>query len=164
MTTRTCVHRPAPRQGLYDPANEHDACGVGFVANVEGNRSHDVIRMGVEVLINLEHRGACGCDPETGDGAGLLIQLCDAFMRREATTLGFELPEPGRYAVGFVFLAQDPARAEQQARVVEEITQRQNDRFNTERAGPVGNRRAQKICPFVNCTEVSCELGGMLTR
>ena len=59
------------KQGLYDPAHEHDACGVGFVANVRGEKSHEVVAKGIQVLVNLEHRGACGCDPETGDGAGL---------------------------------------------------------------------------------------------
>ncbi len=61
-----------PAQGLYDPRNEHDACGMGFVASIRGHKSHDIIRKGIQVLINLTHRGACGCDPETGDGAGVL--------------------------------------------------------------------------------------------
>ena len=94
------------KQGLYDPANEHDACGVGFVASIRGEKSHDVVQKGVQVLCNLEHRGACGCDPETGDGAGLLVQIPDAFMRREAKKHGIELPPVGRYAVGMIFLAQ----------------------------------------------------------
>jgi len=105
------VHRRARRpgrQGLYDPAHERDACGVGFVANIRGERSHDVVHKGIQVLVNLEHRGACGCDPETGDGAGVLIQQPDAFWRREAARLGFELPPEGRYAVGSVFLDADP--------------------------------------------------------
>ena len=62
-------------QGLYSPANEHDACGIGFIANIKGVKSHDIIEKGIQILINLTHRGACGCDPETGDGAGLLIQI-----------------------------------------------------------------------------------------
>ena len=73
---------PAP-QGLYDPRNEHDACGIGFVASIKGHRSHDIILKGIQVLINLTHRGACGCDPETGDGAGLLIQIPHEFFARE---------------------------------------------------------------------------------
>ena len=64
-----------PAQGLYDPAHEHDACGIGFVASVTGQKSHDIITKGIQVLLNLTHRGACGCDPETGDGAGVLIQI-----------------------------------------------------------------------------------------
>ncbi len=109
-----------PRHGLYDPARERDACGVGFVANIRGEKSHDIIVKGIQVLENLEHRGACGCDPETGDGAGMIIQIPDAFLRRETAALGIALPEPGRYAVGMVFLAQDEAAAARQAALLEE--------------------------------------------
>src|SRR5579864_9010757 len=94
---------PAP-QGLYDPANEHDACGIGFVANIKGQKSHDIILKGIQVLINLTHRGACGCDPETGDGAGVLIQIPHKFFTRECSRLGFALPAPGEYGVGMIFL------------------------------------------------------------
>ncbi|HXJ40650.1 MAG TPA: glutamate synthase central domain-containing protein, partial [Bryobacteraceae bacterium] len=92
------------RQGLYDPANEHDACGIGFIANIKGHKSHDIIEKGIQILINLTHRGACGCDPETGDGAGLLIQIPHTFFAREAASLGFTLPAPGEYGVGMVFM------------------------------------------------------------
>ena len=91
-------------QGLYDPRNEHDACGMGFVANIRGEKSHEIIEKGIEVLIRLTHRGACGCDPETGDGAGILIQIPHQFFARECKALGFTLPEAGKYAVGMVFL------------------------------------------------------------
>ena len=94
---------PAP-QGLYDPRLEHDACGIGFVANIKGHRSHDIIVKGIQVLINLTHRGACGCDPETGDGAGVLIQIPHAFFARECARLGFTLPPAGEYGVGMTFL------------------------------------------------------------
>ena len=80
-------------QGLYSPAQEHDACGVGFVANISGEASHDVVRKGLEVLNNLEHRGACGCDPDSGDGAGLLVQIPDAFLRSVCASRSIELPE-----------------------------------------------------------------------
>src|SRR6267378_2219892 len=93
-----------PAQGLYDPAHEHDACGIGFVASIPGHKSHEIIRKGIEVLINLTHRGACGCDPETGDGAGVLIQIPHKFFMRECGKLGFELPAPGAYGVGMTFL------------------------------------------------------------
>src|SRR6266496_861187 len=93
-----------PAQGLYDPRHEHDACGIGFVANIKGQKSHDIIVKGIQVLINLTHRGACGCDPETGDGAGVLIQIPHKFFVRECEQLGFALPVPGRYAAGMVFL------------------------------------------------------------
>jgi glutamate synthase (NADPH/NADH) large chain len=98
---------PAP-QGLYHPRHEHDACGVGFVANIEGKKSHEIVMKGVQILINLTHRGACGCDPQTGDGAGILIQIPHAFFDRECARLGFSLPAPGEYGVGMVFLPVDP--------------------------------------------------------
>ncbi len=97
------------RQGLYDPAHEHDACGVGFVAHIKGLKSHDIIAQGLQILENLSHRGATGADPLAGDGAGILIQMPDAFLRAETAALGITLPAPGQYAVGMVFLPQDPA-------------------------------------------------------
>ncbi|MGH9717892.1 MAG: glutamate synthase large subunit [Candidatus Acidiferrales bacterium] len=96
-----------PPQGLYDPRQEHDACGVGFVANIEGQKSHEIVMKGVQILINLTHRGACGCDPQTGDGAGILIQIPHTFFDRECARLGFSLPAPGEYGVGMVFLPVD---------------------------------------------------------
>src|SRR6202167_2387923 len=96
-----------PAQGLYRPEQEHDACGIGFVASIEGRKSHDIVLKGIQILINLAHRGACGCDPQTGDGAGILIQIPHAFFEREAATLGFSLPSPGEYGVGMVFLPVD---------------------------------------------------------
>ena len=93
-----------PAQGLYDPAHEHDACGIGFVASIRGEKSHQLIEQGIQVLMNLTHRGACGCDPETGDGAGILIQVPHRFFARECARLGFELPDPGGYGVGMTFL------------------------------------------------------------
>src|SRR6185369_15993947 len=86
-----------PRQGLYDPANEHDACGVGFVVNMHGEKSHRIVRSGLEILVNLTHRGACGCDPLTGDGAGILTQLPDEFLRVKAAELKIKLPKRGDY-------------------------------------------------------------------
>ncbi len=95
-------------QGLYNPQNEHDACGIGFVVNIKGQQSHDIIVKGLQILVNLTHRGACGCDPETGDGAGILIQIPHQFFARECSKLGFTLPPPGRYGVGMVFLPVEP--------------------------------------------------------
>lgn len=102
-----------PASGLYDPRHEHDACGVGFVAKIDGEQSHAIVRHGVRLLLNLVHRGASGCDPLTGDGAGLLLQLPHEFFRKECEALDLELPERGRYGVGFVFL---PHCAEQRRR------------------------------------------------
>jgi len=96
-----------PAQGLYRPEHEHDACGIGFVASIEGRKSHDIVLKGIQILINLAHRGACGCDPQTGDGAGILIQIPHAFFEREAPNMGFMVPSPGEYGVGMVFLPVD---------------------------------------------------------
>ena len=85
------------RQGLYDPAHEHDACGVGFVVNIKGKQSHALVEQALEVVINLLHRGACGCEANTGDGAGILLQLPHRFFRQEANRLAMTLPEPGAY-------------------------------------------------------------------
>jgi glutamate synthase (ferredoxin) len=97
-------------EGLYDPANEHDACGVGFVVNINGDKTHQIVRSGLEILINLSHRGACGCDPLTGDGAGILTQIPHEFFREVTAELGMDLPAPGEYGVGVVFLPQDEAQ------------------------------------------------------
>ena len=93
-----------PQQGLYNPSNEKDACGIGFVADIKGRRSHEIILKGIEVLVNLTHRGACGCDPDTGDGAGVLIQIPHEFFARECARLGLALPAAGEYGAGIVFL------------------------------------------------------------
>ena len=93
-----------PKQGLYNPEFEHDSCGVGFIANIKGKKTHDIIRNGIKILENLTHRGACGCDPETGDGAGIMMQMPDAFLRRECQKKNIELPPEGEYGCGLVFL------------------------------------------------------------
>ncbi|HEX5700483.1 MAG TPA: glutamate synthase subunit alpha, partial [Rubrobacter sp.] len=92
-----------PGAGLYDPTYEHDACGLGFVARLDGRRTRETVEEGLEVLHNLEHRGTTGSDPETGDGAGILTQIPDGFFRRECDELGIELPEAGHYGVGMLF-------------------------------------------------------------
>src|SRR5512144_106790 len=97
---------PPPAQGLYDPKREHDACGVGFVADLKGRPSHTIVEHGLQILENLTHRGATGADPLAGDGAGILVQLPDTFLRAEAAKLGIELPAVGAYACGNVFLPQ----------------------------------------------------------
>ena len=87
-------------QGLYDPANEHDACGLGFVASIRGEKSHSIVEKGIEVLTHLEHRGACGCDPETGDGAGVLIQIPHEFFARECANAGHGIARARRLRGG----------------------------------------------------------------
>src|SRR5581483_1178038 len=108
-------------QGLYDPRNERDACGIGFVANIKGEKSHEIIVKGIQVLINLTHRGACGCDAETGDGAGILIQIPHKFFARECATLGFRLPSPGEYGIGMVFFPVEKADRLQCEGVLERV-------------------------------------------
>ena len=104
--------------GLYDPRFEHDACGVSFVANIKGVRSREIVTLGITALCNMEHRGATGAEADTGDGAGILIQVPDAFLRAVA---GFELPAMGKYAVGIAFLPADPARTATAIETVERI-------------------------------------------
>ncbi len=103
--------QPHSRRGLYDPRYEHDACGVGFVVDIKGRKSHAIIKQALTILKNLQHRGACGCEENTGDGAGILIQLPHTFLRHAAGRSGIRLPEPGRYGTGIVFLPRDPAQA-----------------------------------------------------
>ena len=95
------------KQGLFDPQAEYDACGVGFIVNVKNKKTHDIVRNGIQILENLAHRGACGCDPETGDGAGIMIQMPDTFFRKELAKQEIELPALGDYGAGMVFLPQD---------------------------------------------------------
>jgi glutamate synthase (NADPH) large chain len=99
----------AAEQGLYSPANEHDACGVGFVAHIKGQRAHGIVEQGLKILANLDHRGAVGADKLMGDGAGILIQIPDEFYRAEMAIQGIELPPPGEYGVGMIFLPKEHA-------------------------------------------------------
>jgi glutamate synthase (NADPH/NADH) large chain len=108
MSTENIPQNPSA-QGLYNPANEHDACGVGFIANIKGKKSHSLVAQGLKILDNLSHRGATGYDPLLGDGAGILIQLPDLHMRRVCGKQGITLPAVGQYGVGMVFLPQEPA-------------------------------------------------------
>ena len=108
-------------EGLYDPRHEHDACGVGFVVHIKGHASHDVVAQGLRVLKNLEHRGACGCDVDAGDGAGILIQMPDRFLRKATAPLGIALPPAGSYGAGLVFLPQGAGEREQLRQLVERV-------------------------------------------
>ena len=126
-------------QGLYDPQNEHDSCGIGFIANIKNRQSHEIIRQGIQILVNLDHRGAVGADPLAGDGAGILIQLPDRFFRGEAKTLGFELPESGEYAVGMVFLPQEVSHINVCIRAIEGAVQDEGQHLLGWRDVPVDN-------------------------
>jgi len=107
------------KQGLYDPQFEHDACGLGFVVNMKGKKSHQLVSDALQILVNLDHRGAVGCEPNTGDGAGILIQVPHDFLAAEAVRLGFQLPAVGHYGVGQLFLPKNP---EERAAVKSELT------------------------------------------
>ena len=101
-----------PKQGLYDPQFEHDSCGVGFVVHMKGRRSHQLVSDALQILVNLDHRGACGCEANTGDGAGILMQVPHEFLAAAAEKLGFKLPAPGQYGVGMLFMPKNPAERE----------------------------------------------------
>ena len=106
-TANITTSRTPVRQGLYDPLREHDACGVGLVCHLKGEPSHAVVQDGLQILVNLTHRGACGCDETTGDGAGILLQKPDAFLRKVCADASIELPDESRYACGMFFLPPD---------------------------------------------------------
>ena len=125
------------RSGLYDPQFERDACGVGFVANIKGVASHRIVRQGVEILLNLVHRGACGCDPLTGDGAGILIQMPHEFFEREAAKRGIKLPPLGEYGAGCVFLPRNPQERRRCQQIVEDKVLATGQRFLGWRDVPV---------------------------
>ncbi len=103
---------PPAKQGLYDPQFEHDSCGVGFVVNMKGRKSHDIVTDALQILVNLDHRGACGCETNTGDGAGILMQVPHDFLVAATSKLGFKLPAPGQYGLGMLFMPPNPAERE----------------------------------------------------
>ena len=141
------------KQGLYDPQFERDACGVGVVANITGDKSHDIIQKGLEVLINLGHRGACGWDPETGDGAGILLQMPHEFFSRECEKLGFTLPGPGEYGAGVAFLPKDAAQRSRCEELFEHIVEEEGLRFLGWRDVPVDESKigigSRQVAPHI---------------
>ena len=126
-------------QGLYDPKNEHDSCGIGFIANIKNRKSHEIVRQGIQILVNLDHRGAVGADPLAGDGAGVLLQLPDRLFREEAETVGFELPDPGNYAVGMVFLPRSESHINVCTQVIEGAVRHEGQQLLGWRNVPVDN-------------------------
>ncbi len=110
-------------KGLYSSRNEHDACGVGFLANIDGTPAHDIVTRGITVLENLAHRGAYGSDKKTGDGVGMLVQIPHAFIQREAGNINIVLPPAGQYAVGMIFMPQDEGARQKCIEVVEDVVQ-----------------------------------------
>ncbi|MGC8641369.1 MAG: glutamate synthase large subunit [Isosphaeraceae bacterium] len=119
---------PSP-QGLYDPINEHDGCGVGFIVDLKGRKSHQLVRDGLTALVNLDHRGACGCENNTGDGAGILIQIPHDFLLARCRPLAITLGEPGSYGVGALFTSPDPAQQQFGMDLVEKIVTEEGQHF-----------------------------------
>jgi glutamate synthase domain-containing protein 2/glutamate synthase domain-containing protein 1/glutamate synthase domain-containing protein 3 len=142
---------PPGATGLYDPANEHDACGIALVAKLHGEASHAVVEKALDALENLEHRGAEGADPNTGDGAGILLQIPDAFLR--AAVSGLDLPRPGRYGVGVCYLPSDPERRAELEQLIEETIEAEGQRPIWWRDVPVDDRyvgdTARLSAPFI---------------
>ena len=130
--------------GLYDPRNEHDACGVGFIAHMKGVKSHGIVRDGLQMLENLTHRGAVGADPLMGDGAGVLVQIPHAFYREEMAAQGIELPEPGHYGVGHLFMPRDPELRSHIDDVIREVCQLEGQPLLGFRDVPVDNSSLSK--------------------
>jgi glutamate synthase (ferredoxin) len=115
---------PLPaKQGLYDPQFEHDACGVGFIVHMKGQPSHEIVEQALTILLNLEHRGACGCEKNTGDGAGILLQLPHKFLQKVAAAEGIVLPQPGQYGVGMIYASPDRSVREHSRRIFEQIAE-----------------------------------------
>ena len=126
-------------QGLYDPANEHDACGFGFIANIHNEPKHEIVHQALEIVHNMDHRGAIGADPLAGDGAGILIQIPDKFIRKDFATRGITLPAVGDYAVGMVFLPSDPTKCDLAAGAIEKAIDQEGQVLIGWRDVPVDN-------------------------
>lgn len=126
-------------QGLYDPQYEHDACGVGFIADLKNRKSHQIVQDALQILLNLEHRGACGCEANTGDGAGILMQMPHRFFQSEAGKLGIHLPALGDYGCGLVFLPQDPQDRQRCEQIVEKVIRDEGQKLLGWRTVPTDN-------------------------
>lgn len=140
------------KQGLYDPRNEHDACGVGFVAHLKGKKSHQIVQDGLFMLENLTHRGAVGADPLMGDGAGILVQIPDRFFREEMAKQGVTLPKAGEYAVGHIFMPQDEKLVDYFKKVIADVVAEEGQVLLGFRDVPVDNSSLSKA-PEIAATE-----------
>src|SRR5471032_989449 len=130
--------RPA-KQGLYDPAFEHDACGVGFVADMKGRKSHEILQNGLQILRNLDHRGAAGAEPNTGDGAGVLLQMPHKFFQEACKKARIVLPEAGDYGCGILFMPRNPTVRRKIEQKFEQIVQSEGQTFLGWRTVPTNN-------------------------
>ncbi|HTS18083.1 MAG TPA: glutamate synthase large subunit [Verrucomicrobiae bacterium] len=127
------------KQGLYDPRFEHDSCGVGFVVNIKGRKSHDIVRQAITVLLNLSHRGACGCEANTGDGAGILMQVPHEFLKKECARERIALPSAGEYGIGMVYLPPSDAERYKCEKLFEEIVAGEGHQLLGWRTVPTSN-------------------------
>jgi glutamate synthase (ferredoxin) len=127
------------KQGLYDPRFEHDACGIGFVVNIKGEPSHEIVQQALTVLQNLDHRGACGCEDNTGDGAGILLQVPHEFLQHACDGLGFQLPRSGQYGVGMVFLPPEREQRRHCERLLADIVRQEGQEVLGWRSVPTDN-------------------------
>nr|WP_245355800.1 glutamate synthase large subunit [Rhizobium leguminosarum] len=139
-------------RGLYDPANEHDACGVGSVAHMKGEKSHQIVKEGLVMLENMAHRGAVGADPLVGDGAGILVQIPDRFFREEMAAQGITLPPAGEYGVGHFFMPRDEKQIEHFERVIKDVIEEEGQVLIGFRDVPVDNSSLSKA-PYATATE-----------
>ena len=111
-----------PKQGLYDPSNEHENCGIGLIVDMKGRKSHDIVSGALEICVNLDHRGGCGCDPITGDGAGIFIQTPHKFFRKVLESdHSVTLPQSGDYGVGFFYLSKSEEHFKHETSVIENV-------------------------------------------
>ncbi|WP_314590527.1 glutamate synthase large subunit [Paenibacillus terrigena] len=142
-----------PKQGLYDPQYEKDACGMGFVAHIKGQKSHDIVRQALTVLVNMEHRGGQGSEPNTGDGAGIMIQIPHRFLVREMGAMGVTLPEAGQYGVGMLFMSQDEALRAKHEAILASIVQEEGQQLLGYRTVPTNDEKlgksAKAVKPYV---------------
>ena len=136
---RRILSRPPGKQGLYDPSFEHDACGVGFLANIKGRKSHEIIQGALQILVNLDHRGACGCEANTGDGAGILMKVPHDFLAIAAKEAGVPLPGQKEYGIGMVYLPPDPAERRDCEKVFEQIVAEEGQTLLGWRSVPTDN-------------------------
>ena len=134
------------KQGLYDPQFEHDACGVGFVADIKGRKSNAILKQAIQILKNLDHRGAAGCEVNTGDGAGVLMQMPHSFFKQVCTKARITLPEPEWYGSGIVFLPKDRIKRRRLEELFEQIVQSEGQTFLGWRTIPTDNKSLGERC------------------
>lgn len=156
-------HQLPPQQGLYDPSFEHDACGVGFIVHMNGKKSHELVEQALTILNNLEHRGACGAETNTGDGAGILMQIPHKFMRKVTAELNITLPEAGQYGVGMIYSSPDLLIREKGRRIFETLVAQEGQQVLGWRDVPTDNsslgNTARSSEPFMQQVFIQCDPG-----